>query len=59
MEKNSQIKKEEKRIIAKLQDLQQENARLREALESISKNTCCEPCQEAKKVAKKALERGE
>jgi hypothetical protein len=33
MEKNSQIKKEEKRMIAKLQDLQQENARFREALD--------------------------
>ncbi len=27
-----------------------------EALESIAKNTCCTPCQEAKKVAEKALE---
>ncbi len=27
-----------------------------EALESIAKNTCCMPCQEAKKVAEKALE---
>ena len=26
------------------------------ALESIAKNTCCTPCQEAKKVAKKAIE---
>ncbi len=28
----------------------------KEALESIAKNTCCTPCQEAKKVAEKALE---
>jgi len=30
--------------------------RLREALESISKNSCCGDCQEAKLVARKALE---
>jgi len=30
-------------------------ATLREALESISKNACCEPCQEAKLVARSAL----
>ena len=35
--------------------LKEENARLREALESISKNACCESCQEAKKVAINAL----
>lgn len=29
--------------------------RLREALESISKNTCCSTCQEAALVAKQAL----
>lgn len=28
----------------------------KDALESIAKNTCCTPCQEAKKVAKKAIE---
>jgi len=39
--------------------LKEENARLREALESISKNTCCEPCQEAKKVAINALKGSE
>lgn len=27
-----------------------------EALESIAKNTCCTPCQEAKKVATRTLE---
>lgn len=32
-----------------------EVARYREALESIAANTCCEPCQEAKLVAKSAL----
>jgi len=30
--------------------------RLRAALESIANNTCCDPCQEAKLVAKAALE---
>ena len=35
--------------------LEQENKRLREALESISKNTCCDNCQEAAKWAKEAL----
>lgn len=32
------------------------NVRLREALQSIAANTCCEPCQEAKLVAQAALE---
>jgi len=36
--------------------LEAENARYREALESISKNTCCDSCQEASKWAKQALE---
>lgn len=35
--------------------LQEENKTMREALESISKNSCCEPCQEAKLVAREAL----
>ena len=34
---------------------QAENAALREALESIAKNTCCDKCQEAALVARKAL----
>jgi hypothetical protein len=42
--------------VDEINKLKKENARLREALESISKNTCCEPCQEAKIVANKALE---
>lgn len=46
-------------IAKKYAKLKKEITRLREALESISKNTCCEPCQEAKKVAINALERGE
>lgn len=29
--------------------------RLREALQSIAKNTCCDTCQEAAMVARKAL----
>jgi len=39
--------------------LEAENNRLREALESISKNTCCDSCQEASKWAKQALEETE
>lgn len=35
----------------------QEIARLRKVLESIAQNTCCGPCQEAKRVAQAALER--
>jgi hypothetical protein len=42
-----------------VKELHKENARLREALESISKNTCCKPCQEAKKVALQALKGSE
>ena len=34
-------------------------AALREALESIAKNTCCERCQEAALVARAALRRKE
>lgn len=37
-------------------ELGEDNRKLREALESISKNSCCEQCQEAKLVASKALE---
>lgn len=33
--------------------------RLREALQSIAKNTCCGACQEAALVARKALEEKE
>ena len=33
--------------------------RLRDVLESIAANTCCEPCQEAKLVAKAALKEAE
>ena len=33
--------------------------RLRDVLESIAANTCCEPCQEAKLVAKAALKETE
>ena len=43
------------RTIKKLED---ENARLSGALESISKNSCCGQCQEAKLVAEKALAEG-
>ena len=35
--------------------LRDERDRLREALECIAKNTCCERCQEAALVAKAAL----
>lgn len=34
----------------------QKNQKLRDALVSISKNTCCDTCQEAALVAKQALE---
>jgi RNase P subunit RPR2 len=40
-------------------ELREENARLREALESISKNSCCDQCQQAKFVALQALARDE
>ena len=40
-------------------DVLKENARLREALESISKNSCCDQCQQAKFVALQALARDE
>lgn len=33
--------------------------RLEEALTSISKNGCCDPCQQARLVARRALENGE
>ena len=42
-------------FIFELQSLRDENKRLREALESISKNSCCETCQQAKLVALEAL----
>ena len=35
--------------------LSSENARLREALGSIARNTCCDPCREAALVARAAL----
>ena len=38
------------------EQLEQDNARLREALQSIAANTCCEPCQEAKRVAQATLQ---
>ena len=37
--------------------LRAENVRLREALEAIAKNTCCNRCQEAALVARHALKR--
>jgi len=39
----------------RIRELRAENQRLREAIESIAKNTCCEPCQEAALVARQAL----
>lgn len=39
--------------------LRRENERLREALESIAANACCDRCQEAALVAKAALRREE
>jgi hypothetical protein len=38
--------------------IQAENARLREVLESISKNSCCHNCREAGLVAREALKGG-
>ena len=35
----------------------QDNERLRGALESIARNTCCDRCQEAALVAREALDR--
>jgi len=40
----------------KQEELEHKLALAIEALESIAKNTCCTPCQEAKKVARKTLE---
>ncbi len=40
----------------KIEELEHQLELVIEALESIAKNTCCTPCQEAKKVAEKALE---
>ena len=34
---------------------EEENKKLREALQSIAGNSCCAPCQEARLVAEKAL----
>jgi len=38
--------------------IERENVRLKEALGSIAKNTCCDTCQEAALIAKQALQRG-
>jgi hypothetical protein len=43
------------RLVDALADSRAENARLREALESIEKNGCCDLCQEAAKVARAVL----
>lgn len=40
----------------KIEELEHKLELAIKALESIAKNTCCTPCQEAKKVAEKALE---
>jgi hypothetical protein len=50
------LKKWDARWSEKCKRQREEIVRLREALESISKNSCCEQCQEAKIVARKALE---
>ena len=42
--------------IRKYEDMRAENERLRAALTSIAKNTCCDRCQEAALVARRALE---
>ena len=41
--------------VKKVEELSAEGARMRDALESIANNTCCEGCQEAKRVALAAL----
>ena len=43
----------------RIEELEAEVRRLREALQSIASNTCCEPCQEAKLVAQAALTEGD
>jgi hypothetical protein len=48
-----------KRRWERLQKLETENKRLREALQSIAANSCCDKCQEAALVARKALQEGE
>ena len=40
----------------KIEELEHKLELAIKALESIAKNTCCTPCQEAKKVAEKSLE---
>ena len=42
-----------------IEKLEAKLERLRDVLESIAANTCCEPCQEAKLVAKAALKETE
>ncbi len=44
------------RLIAEVRRKDAEIERLRSALESIAKNTCCDKCQEAALVAREALE---
>ena len=45
------------KIASTLRRQHAENERLREALESIAANACCDRCQEAALVAKAALRR--
>ena len=45
------------KIKEQLEKLQESNRIMKDALESISKNGCCEPCQEAKLVAISALKK--
>jgi len=42
-------------LFKKLQTVKQQLAEYEQALESISKNTCCEQCQEARLVANEVL----
>jgi hypothetical protein len=44
------------RVQRELEDSASELDQYRSALESIAKNSCCEPCQEAALVAQKALQ---
>ena len=60
IERLTALRKEDREDMQRLSDqvdyLSDENAKLQAALESIANNTCCEGCQEAKRVALAALE---
>lgn len=56
---SSEAALEHERTLRELADTVVERDRLREALKSIAGNTCCDGCQEAARVAARALASGE